>query len=69
VFHSPAGPDLLHLGVQPQVRVGALQRPLPKGLDLLVQTLQSRDTWSLLIPASPRASTSRSTLRVEIPFT
>jgi hypothetical protein len=30
-------PDPLHLGVQPQVRVGALQRPLAKDTDLLVQ--------------------------------
>src|SRR5215216_3676650 len=29
----------------------------------------NRDTWSLLTPASPRASTSRSTLQVETPLT
>jgi hypothetical protein len=36
--------DPLHLGVQPQIRVGALQRPLPEDPDLLVQpTAQAGD--------------------------
>jgi hypothetical protein len=37
VLDPPAGPDLLHLGVQPQIRVGARQGPLPEHGDLLVQ--------------------------------
>lgn len=35
--HVPALAHLLLLGVQPHVRVGALQRPLPERRDLLVQ--------------------------------
>ena len=31
--------DLLHLGVQPQVRIAALERPVAEGVDLLVQAL------------------------------
>ena len=39
VHHAAAVADLLDLGVQPQIRVLALQRPRPKGLDLLIQQL------------------------------
>jgi hypothetical protein len=39
VLDPPAGPHLLDLGVQPQVRTGDLQGPLPERLDLLVQAL------------------------------
>ena len=39
-----AGPDLLHLGVQPQIGVGDLQGPLPERGDLLIQPWHSRDT-------------------------
>jgi hypothetical protein len=35
--HAAAGADLLDLGVDEQIRVAALQRPLPEGLDLLVE--------------------------------
>ena len=37
--HPAAVPDLLHLRVEPQIRVAALQRPLPERLDLLVEAL------------------------------
>jgi hypothetical protein len=44
VLHPAAGADLLHLGVQPQVRIGTLQRPLSERGDLLIQpTAQPRD--------------------------
>jgi hypothetical protein len=43
VLDPPAGPHLLDLGVQPQVRIGAVQGPLPERGDLLVQpTAQPR---------------------------
>ena len=35
--HAPAVADLLDLGVEEQIRVAALQRPLAERLDLLVQ--------------------------------
>jgi hypothetical protein len=37
MLDPPAGADLLHLGIQPQVRVGDLQGPLPEGDHLLIQ--------------------------------
>ena len=37
VLDPAAGPDLLDLGIQPQVRVGGLLRPLPERGDLLLQ--------------------------------
>ena len=36
-LNSPAVADFLDLRVDEQVRVAALQRPLPKRLDLLVE--------------------------------
>jgi hypothetical protein len=43
--HDPAAvPDLLDLGVDKQVRVAALERPLAEGLDLVVeQAADARD--------------------------
>jgi len=29
--------DLLHLGIQPQVRIAALERPVAEGVDLFVE--------------------------------
>ena len=66
--HAAAVADLLDLGVQPQVGVVALERPLPEGLDLLVQQradpghLRARDP-------EPERLTSWSTRRVETPHT
>jgi hypothetical protein len=37
VPHPPTGADLLDLGVQPHVRIGDLQGPLPERRDLLIQ--------------------------------
>ena len=37
VAHPARLTNPLHLGVQPQVRVGTLQRPLAEDADLLVQ--------------------------------
>ena len=37
VHHPPAGADLLDLGVDEQIRVAALERPLAERLDLLIQ--------------------------------
>ena len=43
VTHPTPLPDPLHLGVQPQIRIGALQGPLTEHPDLLVQpTAQPR---------------------------
>ena len=49
--------DLLHLRVQPQVRVAALERPIAGGLDLLVGPAQIRET-SERETRSPSDSTS-----------
>jgi hypothetical protein len=69
VLDPAAGPHLLHLGVQPQLRVGILQGPLTERRHLLIQaTAQPRD-GVLGHPARPSASTSRSTLRVDTPLT
>src|SRR4029453_950200 len=62
-------PDPFHLGVQPQVRIPALQRPLPEAASCSSSPRHSRETWSLLIPATPSCSTSRSTRRVLTPLT
>jgi hypothetical protein len=35
--HPPAGTDLLDLGVDEQIRIAALQRPLAKRLHLLIE--------------------------------
>ena len=40
--HAAAVADLDVLGVQPQIRIGALQRPLAKRVDLLIQPLADR---------------------------
>jgi hypothetical protein len=69
VLDPPAGPDLLHLGVQPQIRVGARQGPLPEHGDLLIQALAEPRNGVLGHPSQPQASTSRSTLGVETPLT
>jgi len=37
VHHPPAVPDLLHLGIDEQIRIAALQRPLSKRLHLLIE--------------------------------
>ena len=42
---DPAGlADPFHLGVQPQIRVAALQRPLPEHPHLLIQPVANLDT-------------------------
>jgi hypothetical protein len=69
VLDPPAGPDLLHLGVQPQIRVGARQGPLPEHGDLLIQALAEPRNGVLGHPSQPQASTSRSTLGVDTPLT
>jgi hypothetical protein len=48
------GPHLLDLGVQSQVRIGALQRPLPEGLDLLVQATTQPGYLILAHPGQPQ---------------
>ena len=58
-----------HLGVKPQIRVGALKRPAAERLDLLSSARHSAETRSLVIPSIPSCSTSRSTLRVLTPLT
>jgi hypothetical protein len=68
--HDPAAvSDLLDLGVEPQVRVAALQRPVGEGVDLLVQPLADPGDLALLEIRSPSDSTTWSTLRVETPAT
>ena len=69
VAHPTRLTHALHVGVQPQVRVGARQRPLPEAADLLVQaTAQPRDLI-LVMWCRPSWATSRSTVRVETPLT
>jgi hypothetical protein len=46
-LHAAAVADLLDLGVDEQVRVAALQRPLPERLDRLVE--QSGDPRQLAL--------------------
>jgi hypothetical protein len=69
VLDPSAGPHLLHLGVQPQIRVDTLQGRSRNAVTCSSSPRHSRERVSLEIPASPRASTSRSTLRVETPST
>jgi hypothetical protein len=69
VLHSTAGADLLDLGVQPQVGEALSKGRSAKAVTCSSRPWQSLDTWSLDTPASPRASTSRSTLRVDTPLT
>ena len=60
----------LDLGVQPEVRVAALERPLAERRDLLVQRRgTAARPGPCSCPATPSCSTSRSTLRVETPLT
>ena len=37
--HAAAVTDLLDLGIKPQIRVAALERPVPERLHLLIETL------------------------------
>ena len=60
--------DLLHLRVEPQVRIRAFERPVAKGVDLLVETGAGPRRLALEI-RSPSDSTTWSTLRVETPAT
>ena len=46
--------DLLHLRIQPQVGVGALERPLPKRVDLLVEALADPRDLALRDPRPER---------------
>ncbi len=62
-----AHPD--HLGVQPEVGVGALERALAEEAHLPSSPAQRRLTVLLLMPVRPSWVTRRSTLRVETPFT
>jgi hypothetical protein len=55
VLDPAAGADLLHLGIQPQIRVGTLQRPLTEGLDLLVQSLAQPGHLILGRPGQPKS--------------
>ena len=61
--------DPFDLGVQPQVRISAFQRPLPEDPTCSSSPRHNRETWSLLMPVMPSCSTSRSTRRVETPLT
>jgi hypothetical protein len=54
VLDPTAGPDLLHLGVQPQVWIGAVQGPLPEGGDLLVQAATQPGDGVLGHPGQPQ---------------
>jgi hypothetical protein len=54
VLHPAAGADLLNLGVQPQVRVGALQGPLPERRHLLVQAAAQPRDGVLGHPSQPK---------------
>jgi hypothetical protein len=69
MLDPPASADLLNLGVQPQLRIGAIQRRSRNAVTCSSRPRHSRETVSLEIPANPRAFTSRSTLRVDTPFT
>ena len=69
VLDPPAGPHLLDLGVQPQVRMAPSKGRSRNAVTCSSSPRHNLDTWSLPIPASPRASTSRSTLRVDTPLT
>jgi hypothetical protein len=53
VAHPARLPDPLHLGVQPQIRVGTGQRPLPEDLDLLVQAAAEPADGVLAHPLQP----------------
>src|SRR5207245_7035070 len=52
--NSAAVPDLLHLRIQPQVGVGALERPLPKRVHLLIETLADPGDLALRDPQPER---------------
>ena len=52
--HAAAVSDLLDLGVQPQVRVTALERPVAKRVDLLVQALADARDLALGDPQPQR---------------
>ena len=68
--HDPAVvADLDLLGVEPQVRVGALKRPLAERSTCSSSARHIALTRSLVIPSIPSCSTSRSTLRVDTPLT
>jgi hypothetical protein len=56
-------------GVQPQIRISALQRPMTEQLDLSSRPLQIAETRSSVIPSILSCSTSRSTWRVLTPLT
>jgi hypothetical protein len=60
--------DLLDLGIEEHVRVGALQRPRPERLDVLIQRGAHAADLAFEI-RSPRLSTSWSTRLVETPHT
>jgi hypothetical protein len=69
VAHPTPLADPLDLGVHPQIRVGALQRSLPEDSDLLVQATAQPRYLVLAQMVQAICSTSRSTLRVDTPFT
>src|SRR5262249_34951170 len=46
--------DLLHLGIKPQVRVAALERPVAEGVDLLVEALADPRDLALRDPQPQR---------------
>ncbi len=54
VLDPAASTDLLHLGVQPQVRVSGLQGSLPEGLHLLVQPTAQPGHLILADPGQPQ---------------
>ena len=64
-----AGTDLLDLGVQPQYGYARSRGRSQKAVTCSSRPPHSRETVSLDTPASPKASTNRSTLRVDTPFT
>ena len=62
-------PDPFHLGVQPQRRGGALKGSRTEDGDLFVQAAAQPADGVLAHLLQPSCSTSRSTLRVEMPLT
>src|SRR4051812_38373557 len=55
---APAGADLLDLGVDEQIRVAALQRPLAERLHLLVEQPRDPTDLALIEIRNPSDSTS-----------
>jgi hypothetical protein len=57
------------LAVQPQVRLGPLERPLAESLHLHIERATERRDALVRRPCRPSCSTRRSTLRVETALT